>query len=135
MRQLQLDQALREQRALLHRITKELSPIHLVSGYIQSAGKGTCYVCRAHKRSADEVVLDFQRDIDFEGALQVCGPCIAEAAKLTGAIADATEPLKAELALERERRETAEDEADRAIQALDAVRKAPAPRRKAPVEA
>lgn len=106
--------------------------MHLVSDYIQSAGKGTCYVCRAHRRSKDELILDFQRDIDFEGALQVCAPCIAEAAKLTGVVEAATEALSQELALERVRREMAEDELDRAMTALDALRAAPARRKPAP---
>lgn len=102
---------------------KELSPIYLVSGYINAAGKGTCYVCRAHRRSADELVLDFGREIDFEGALQVCAPCIKEAAGLTGAIAEATALLTAELAVERERRAEAERLLDAADRALDALNK------------
>lgn len=104
----------------------------LVSDYIRAAGKGTCYVCRAHRRSHDEVIIDLGIEIDFEGALQVCAPCIKEAAGLTGALSEATDLLRAELELERERRIAAEDEADRALVALDALRKAPAPRRKAP---
>jgi hypothetical protein len=95
--------------------------LYLVSDYIQSAGKGTCYVCRAHRRSRDEIVLDFGRDIEFEGALQVCAPCIAEAAKLTGAIGEANDALAAELALERQRRIDAEAMLDVADKALDAL--------------
>lgn len=75
--------------------------MHLVSDYIRAAGKGTCYVCRAHRRSKDEVILDFERDIDFEGALQVCAPCIAEAAKLTGAIDAAVEKVEYEASVLR----------------------------------
>ena len=104
----------------------------MVSGYINSAGKGTCYVCRAHRRSKDELILDFGREIDFEGALQVCAPCIAEAAKLTGVVEAATEALSQELALQSVRLEMAEDELDRAMTALDALRKAPARRKAAP---
>lgn len=106
--------------------------MHLVSDYIRSAGKGTCYVCRAHRRSKDELILDFERDIDFEGCLQVCGPCIAEAAKITGVVAEATLALSQELALAQVRAELAEDELDRALTALDALRAAPPRRKPAP---
>ena len=95
--------------------------MHLVSAYINSAGKGTCYVCRAHRRSHDELILDFERDIDFEGCLQVCGPCIAEAAKLTGAISEATDLVRQELELERSRLADVEDELDAANRALDGL--------------
>ena len=95
--------------------------MYLVSDYIQSAGKGTCYVCRAHRRSHDELILDFDREIDFEGALQVCAPCIAEAAGLTGAIADATALVRQELELETRRRIEAERQLDAADRALDAL--------------
>lgn len=95
--------------------------MYLVSGYINAAGKGTCYVCRAHRRSADELILDFGREIDFEGALQVCAPCIKEAAGLTGALAEATAKAEAELELERSRRLEAESQLDAADRALDAL--------------
>lgn len=72
--------------------------MYLVSDYIQSAGKGTCYVCRAHRRSHDEIILDFGREIEFEGALQVCASCIKEAAGLTGALAEATAKAEADVA-------------------------------------
>ncbi len=95
--------------------------MYLVSGYINAAGKGTCYACRAHRRSADEVILDFGREIDFEGNLQICAPCIKEAAGLTGAIAEATDLLRQELELERSRRAEAETQLDAADRALDAL--------------
>lgn len=106
--------------------------MYLVSDYIRSAGGGTCYVCHAHRRSHDEIVLDFESDIDFEGALQVCAPCIKEAAGLTGAIAEATDLLRQELDHTAKRLADAEvalAAADTAIDALNLyTRKArPAP--------
>lgn len=95
--------------------------MYLVSAYINAAGKGTCYACRAHRRSSDEVILDFGREIEFEGALQICGPCIKEAAGLTGALGEATEALAAELVAERQRRVDAELLLDAADKALDAL--------------
>lgn len=97
--------------------------MHLVSDYIQSAGKGACYVCRAHRRSKTELVLDFERDIDFEGALQVCAPCIKEAAKLTGAVAEATAKLRREKDDLAQRYVEAQVRADAAEAALDALRR------------
>lgn len=105
----------------------------LVSDYIRAAGKGTCYVCRAHRRSKDELILDFGIEIDFEGALQVCAPCIKEAAGLTGAIAEATAALRDELFQTQGALANAEDELDRALTALDALRKAPVRRKAVPL--
>lgn len=102
--------------------------MYLVSAYINAAGKGTCYVCRAHRRSHDEIVLDFGREIDFEGALQVCAPCIAEAAKLTGAIAEAVALAVAEadeLRKERDELGLALDAAEAAMDAMNLYRAKP----------
>lgn len=102
--------------------------MYLVSDYIRAAGKGTCYVCRAHRRSRDEIVLDFGREIEFEGALQVCAPCIAEAAKLTGAITEAVALAEAEadeLRRERDDLGLALDAAERAMDAMKLYRATP----------
>ncbi len=96
--------------------------MHLVSDYIQSAGKGACYVCRAHRRSRDEIVLDFERDIEFEGALQVCAPCIKEAAKLTGAIAEAVSASERELDVLRKELDELDTKLDAAHTAMDAMK-------------
>lgn len=96
--------------------------MYLVSDYIRAAGKGTCYVCRAHRRSKDEIILDFGREIEFEGALQVCASCIAEAAKLTGAIDDATDLLRQELAHVRSELAHTETALDAAEVAMDAMK-------------
>lgn len=96
--------------------------MYLVSDYILSAGKGTCYVCRAHRRSRDEIVLDFGRDIEFEGALQVCAPCIKEAAGLTGAIAEAVALAVAEADELRAERDELGLKLDAAEQAMDAMK-------------
>lgn len=95
--------------------------MYLVSDYIRAAGKGTCYVCRAHRRSRDEIIIDLGIEIEFEGALQVCAPCIAEAAKLTGAIADATALALAEVAALRAERDELDAKLDAAERAMDAM--------------
>lgn len=96
--------------------------MYLVSDYIRAAGKGTCYVCRAHRRSHDELILDFGREIEFEGALQVCAPCIKEAAGLTGALAEATAKAEAELAELRAERDELGAKLDAAETAMDAMK-------------
>jgi len=95
--------------------------VYLVSDYIRAAGKGTCYVCRAHRRSADEKIIDLGIEIDFEGALQVCAPCIKEAAGITGAIAEATAAADAELAAARADLAEVEAKLDAAEAAMDAM--------------
>jgi hypothetical protein len=102
--------------------------VFLVSDYIRAAGKGTCYVCRAHRRSRDEIIIDLGREIEFEGALQVCASCIKEAAGLTGALAEATDAVATELALvtkERDELGTALDAAETAMDAMKLYRATP----------
>jgi len=108
--------------------------LYLVSDYIRAAGKGTCYVCRAHRRSHQELILDFDREIEWEGALQVCAPCIKEAAGLTGALAEATAAADAEVARLRAENETlaqALDAAEIALQKVDLFKAARSRRPKA----
>jgi hypothetical protein len=101
-----------------------------------SASPGVCYFCHAARRP-DEVVIDFHMQVDvavfdgtaIDGWLQACSSCMSEVGRAIGMeTADKVAALRAELALERDRRAEAEkqlDEADRALDALTVYRPQP----------
>jgi hypothetical protein len=101
-----------------------------------SASPGVCYFCHAARRP-DEVVIDFHMQVDvavfdgtaIDGWLQACSSCMSEVGRAIGMeTADKVAALRAELALEQDRRATAEkalEEADRALDALTLVRARP----------
>jgi hypothetical protein len=102
-----------------------------------SASPGVLLLLPRRPAPGDEVVIDFHMQVDvavfdgtaIDGWLQACSSCMAEVGRAIGmATADKVAALRAELALERDRRAEAEkllDEADRALDALTVYRPPP----------
>lgn len=90
---------------------------------IRSASPGVCWLCRRSKNATD-AVIDLQRDIDMEGAVQLCETCAVEMGHLVGMITPTDrrnrDDLRSELAKETERADLAEEALDRLSSVYDA---------------
>lgn len=103
-------------------------PLSITDTYPLGSAGNACYVCNAAQRTLAggrvESVVDFGRQIDFEGFLFVCETCITEAAGLLGWIDEATYKNHiVNVATARAERDAAVAERDEAVLVADAIRR------------
>jgi hypothetical protein len=115
--------------------------MNLTPGFSQNARVPYCSFCGGmpgktnplDPTSADLPVVTTDLDISFEGIVEFCQQCAAEAGALSGMIPEKTaQELRTEAALARSAAISAEAERDSARKALDALREDLANRTPAP---
>lgn len=98
-----------------------------VPGYTLAAIGGACFFCKAHQRN-NEIVIDCEKNIAFEGSVFVCEKCAGHMVRIIGgSTKKETEALKEKNAELTEKvsslqvEVSALDEALRAVRAVDAL--------------